>query len=47
VPIVVKQTWNLLGPLRLLDIVKNSIDTIDFNMEYATSRDKFNTQIYG
>ena len=40
---VVKQTWNLLGPLRLTELIKNSVDTVDFNLDFGQTIDKFNT----
>jgi len=38
---VVRQTWHMLGPLRLIDIVKNSTDEIDSSLQYGKSMDKF------
>ena len=43
----VRQTWNLLGPLRLLDIAKNGGGEIDFEAGYGKTVDQLGTQIYG
>ena len=43
----VRQTWGMLGPLRLLDIYKQSIDEINFETPYGKSMDKHRTQLYG
>lgn len=43
----VRQTWNMLGPLKLLEIAKNSIEPLDFTLSYGKSMDKYRTQIYG
>jgi len=44
---LVRQTWNILGPFRLIDIAKNSIDPVDTTLPYGKSIDKFKTQIFG
>ena len=44
---IVRQTWNMLGAFRLIDIVKNSIDEVDFTLPYGKSLDKYRTQLYG
>ena len=38
---VVRQTWHMLVPLRLIDIFKNSTDEIDSSLQYGKSMDKF------
>lgn len=43
----VRQTWNLLGPLRLTEIVRNSIEPIDFDLPYGRTKDRYDTQIFG
>ena len=43
----VRQTWSLLGPLRLIDIAKNGGGDIDFDAGYGKSVDQFGTQMYG
>ena len=42
---VCRQTWHMLGPLRLIDIVKNSTDEIDSSLQYGKSIDKYKNQI--
>lgn len=39
----VRQTWNMLGPLKLLEIAKNSIQPLDYTLSYGKSMDKFRT----
>ena len=36
----VRQTWNMIGPLRLIDIVKNSKHEIDFEAKFGKTIDK-------
>lgn len=43
----VRQTWNMLGPLKLLEIAKNTIEPLDFTLSFGKSIDKYRTQIYG
>ena len=37
----------MLGPLRLIEIARNSIDPIDFDLPFGKSVDKYRTHIYG
>lgn len=43
----VRQTWNMIGPLRLIDIVKNSKFEIDFDAKFGKTIDKYKTHSYG
>ena len=36
---VVRQTWNMLGPMRIIDIVKSSFDPIDYSLPFGKSID--------
>ena len=36
---VVRQTWNMLGPMRLIDIIKNAIEPIDYSLPFGKSMD--------
>lgn len=44
---LVRQTWQMLGPLRLIEIARNSVDPIEFDMPFGKSVDKYRTHIYG
>ena len=43
----VRQTWNMLGLIRLLELVKNSVEPVDFSLAYGKSIDKMRTQVHG
>lgn len=43
----VRQTWNMIGPMRLIDIVKNSKYEIDFDAKFGKTIDKYRTHSYG
>lgn len=40
---VVRQTWNMLGPMRIIDIVKSSFDPIDYSLPFGKSIDQYKT----
>ena len=44
---IVRQTWNMIGPLRLIDIVKSSKQEIDFEAKFGKTVDGKATHSYG
>lgn len=44
---IVRQTWNMLGPLRLFEVVENSAERVEVSYPYGKSMDRHGTMVFG